>query len=210
MTKRLTVIALLCGLSALPPDGYAQDKKAHAADEAERAPPLAHGHRAAQPRRAKAALAQHARRHRLKRGRASVGRVEGEDRRGAVLRVRVEDGGGELGFAPQLDGDRPGLRVTVKRGEGTKWLAELTPDRATRQQLARAYDPTGRTAEIGEVIRLEVRAPGRVITSGVLPTGRGVEAERNGDKAILLLPVKTALSDRDGDGDFVWDISWLK
>ena len=60
------------------------------------------------------------------------------------------------------------------------------------------------------MIRLEVRAPGRVITSGVLPTGRGVEAERNGDKAILLLPVKTALSDRDGDGDFVWDISWLK
>ena len=119
-------------------------------------------------------------------------------------------GDGGVTFAPQLEGDRPGLRVTLRRGPDANWIASLAPDAADRKKLARAYDPTGRTAEIGDVIRLEVRAPGRVITSGVLPTGRGVEAERKGDKAILLLPVKTALSDRDGDGDFVWDISWLK
>ncbi|MGC6488350.1 MAG: hypothetical protein ACON4Z_11940 [Planctomycetota bacterium] len=119
-------------------------------------------------------------------------------------------GDGGVTFAPQLDGDRPGLRVTLRRGPDARWVSLLSPDAARRKQLARAYDPTGRTSEIGDVIRLEVRAPGRVIASGVLPTGRGVEADRDGDKATLLLPVRTALRDPSGEGDFVWDISWLK
>ncbi len=134
-----------------------------------------------------------------------AGLISSQGRFDALAALKV--GGGELGFAPQLDGDRPGLRVTVKRGEGTKWLTELTPDRATRQQLARAYDPTGRTAEIGDVVRLEVRVPGEVIASGVLPTGRGVEADRDGRKAILLLPTRAVTDDGD---DFVWDITWRK
>ena len=121
----------------------------------------------------------------------------------------IDLGDGGVTFAPQLNGERPGLRVTFRRGPDAGWVSLLAPDAATRKKLAGAYDPTGRTNEIGDVLRIEVRAPGRVISSGVLPSGRGVEADRDGDKAVLLLPVKTALSDRDGDGDFVWDISWL-
>ena len=55
--------------------------------------------------------------------------------------------------------------------------------------------------------RLEVRVPGEVIASGVLPTGRGVEADRDGRKAILLLPTRAVTDDGD---DFVWDITWRK
>lgn len=119
-------------------------------------------------------------------------------------------GDGGVTFSPQLDGDRPGLRVRLRRGADAAWVSQLTPARAERQALAKAYDPTGRTGEVGDVIRLEVRAPGRVLASGVLPTGRGVEADRDGDKAVLLLPARTLRTDKDGDGDFVWDISWLK
>ena len=119
-------------------------------------------------------------------------------------------GDGGVTFSPQLEGDRPGLRVRLRRGADAAWVSQLTPARAQRQALAKAYDPTGRTNEVGDVIRLEVRAPGRVLASGVLPTGRGVEADRDGDKAVLLLPARTLRTDKDGDGDFVWDISWLK
>ena len=73
--------------------------------------------------------------------------------------------------------------------------------------MAKAYDPTGRTDEIGDVLRIEVAAPGPVITSGVLPTGRGVDVDRDGRKAILLLPVATMLEEGDA---FIWDISWLR
>ena len=52
--------------------------------------------------------------------------------------------------------------------------------------MAQAYDPTGRTKEIGDILRLEVAAPTNVITSGVLPTGRGVEAAVVADRALAL------------------------
>lgn len=116
-------------------------------------------------------------------------------------------GDGEVTFSPQLTGDRPGLRVTFQRGPKCKWVAPLAPGKASRKEMAKAYDPTGRTREIGEVLRIEVAAPGEVITSGVLPTGRGVDVDRDGKKAVLLLPVATLLEEGDA---FVWDISWLR
>lgn len=115
-------------------------------------------------------------------------------------------GDGSLRFSPQLDGDRPGLRVHLRRGPGTPWIDALAPDQATRRKLAKAYDPTGRTKEIGDVLRLEIAAPGNIVTSGVLPTGRGVDAGQEGKRAYLLLPVGTASEAGD---DFVWDVSWL-
>lgn len=115
-------------------------------------------------------------------------------------------GDGDVTFSPQLDNDRPGLRVTLKRGPECNWVKQLVPGLEQRKQFAGAYDPTGRTREIGDVLRLEVQAPNQVITSGVLPTGRGVSVDRDGKKAILLLPVRTAMEKGDV---FVWDISWL-
>lgn len=119
----------------------------------------------------------------------------------------VSLGDGEVTFAPQLDGDRPGLRVMLQRGPNCKWIEALVPDEAARKRMAKAYDPSGRTKEIGDVLRIEIAAPGSVITSGVLPTGRGVQADRDGNNAVLLLPVRTAL--KDGN-PFAWDISWLR
>lgn len=116
-------------------------------------------------------------------------------------------GDGEVTFSPQLDGDRPGLRVRITRGPDAKWIDSLVPDQKARQQMAKAYDPSGRTKEIADVLRFEVAAPGDVITSGVLPTGRGVAADRDGKRATLLVPVRTA---REAGDAFVWDISWMQ
>ncbi|MCB9876184.1 MAG: hypothetical protein H6835_01170 [Planctomycetes bacterium] len=122
-----------------------------------------------------------------------------------IGQLKLGDGG--VTFTPQLDGERPGLRVTLARGPKTPWIETLVPDQPTRRRLAKAYDPTGRTKEIADVLRIEVQAPGAVITSGVLPNGRGVTADREGDRAFLLLPLRTALEEGD---PFVWDISWMK
>lgn len=123
----------------------------------------------------------------------------------AIGELQLGDGG--VRFSPQLDGDRPGLRVHLRRGPGTPWIEALAPDPATRKKLAKAYDPTGRTKEIADVLRLEIATPGSVVTSGVLPTGRGVDVGQEGKRAYLLLPVNTASEAGD---DFVWDISWMR
>lgn len=135
--------------------------------------------------------------------RAALVASQGTFARIADLRL----GDGTLTFQPDLDGERPGLRVRLKRGPGTTWIEALVPDRDTRRSMAGAYDPTGRTKEIAEVLRLEIETPATVITSGVLPTGRGVEADREGRRAVLLLPVRTAVEPGE---DFVWEISWLR
>ena len=123
---------------------------------------------------------------------------------------KIEDlkfGDASLTFIPQLDGERPGLRVHLKRGPGTAWIEALVPDQATRRKLAQAYDPTGRTNDIADVLRIEIVAPDEVITSGALPTGRGVVAEKENKRAYLLLPVRTAI---EAGEDFVWEISWVR
>lgn len=121
-----------------------------------------------------------------------------------IAALRLGDGG--VTFQPQLGGDRPGLRVQLKRGPGTPWIEALVPDLDTRRRTAKAYDPTGKTSEIADVLRIEIETPGAVLTSGVLPSARGVEAASDGKRAYLLLPVRTALEAGD---DFVWDVSWL-
>ena len=118
----------------------------------------------------------------------------------------VSLGKGEVTFLPQLGGDRPGLRVTFQRGPECQWVAHLTPGKDKRRALAKAYDPKGRTREIGDVLRIELVAPGQVITSGVLPTDRGVNTDRDDNKAILLLPVARVIEEGDA---FVWDIGWI-
>ena len=133
-----------------------------------------------------------------------AGLVSSQGRFDAISDVKL--GANEVTFAPQLEGERPGLRVTLNRGPERKWVRSLAPAREQRKGMAKAYDPTGRTKQVGDVLRLEIEAPGNVITSGVLPSGRGVEADREGSRATLLLPVRTALEEGDS---FVWDISWM-
>lgn len=113
-------------------------------------------------------------------------------------------GDGEVRFL-STDEDLPRLRVILRRGPQLAWVAGLTPGEKDRQDLAKVHDPSGKTREIGDVIRLEVQLPDTVISSGVAPSTRGVEADHERNRAHLLLPVDQLLSRGD---DLVWDVTW--
>jgi hypothetical protein len=114
-------------------------------------------------------------------------------------------GGEGLRFSAQLGDEQPHLRVYLQRGAGAEWCKGLVPDAAVRRAMARVYDPTGRTQEIGDTLRIEFAVPGEVVTSDVNPGGRGVEPAHERKRAYLLIPVKTLLEAAD---EMVWDISW--
>lgn len=117
--------------------------------------------------------------------------------------LKIGDGG--LRFSPRLGEDQPHLRVFVPRGPASEWVKALVPNQTTRRAMAKVYDPTGRTEEIGDLIRIEVTLPTEAITSDVNPGGRGVEAAHERKRAYLLIPVKSALEAGD---EWIWDISW--
>lgn len=124
---------------------------------------------------------------------------------GAFARITdLAFGDGEIRFLASND-DLPRLRVILRRGPDLSWVPTLTPDAKTRQTLATVHDPTGRTREIGDTIRIEIDLPDTVVASGVQPTVRGVEAAHDRKRAYLSLPVDELLQRGD---DLVWDISW--
>lgn len=113
---------------------------------------------------------------------------------------------GDIRFSGKTgDGEIPRLRVFVPRGPEATWVKVLAPDQETRKRLAKVQDPSGKTREIGENLLLEIQFPDLVISSGVLPSGRGVEAAHERNKATLLVPAQTAIEKGD---DLVWDITW--
>ncbi|MEO6593373.1 MAG: hypothetical protein ABIP94_01320, partial [Planctomycetota bacterium] len=114
-------------------------------------------------------------------------------------------GSGGITFSADLSDPRPNLRVFLQRGPEAEWVKALVPNQADRHAMAKVYDPTGRTAEIGDMLRIEINVPGKVFASGVRPTGRGVEAAYEGQRAYLLIPVRTA---QDKGDAFEWSVSW--
>lgn len=115
-------------------------------------------------------------------------------------------GDGSIRFDAELGDVRPNLRVFLKRGPDAEWVRELVPTLAEeRRAMAKLYDPTGRTNEIGDTLRIEVSVPGEVFASGVRPAGRGIEAAHEGKRAYLLVPVRTAL---DAGDELEWSFSW--
>lgn len=118
---------------------------------------------------------------------------------------QLKFGGGGLHFATNLDGDLPSVRVYIPRGPAAAWVKSLAPARGIRRKLAKVYDPTGKTREVGDVIRLEIELPGNVVASSVYPTGRGIEADRERRRAFLLLPARSVA---DAGEELVWDITW--
>lgn len=117
----------------------------------------------------------------------------------------LEFGSGGIRFAASLGDNQPHLRVFLKRGPGIDWLRLLVPEDEIRLPMAKVYDPTGKTKEIGDAVRIEISAPGEVVSSGVNPTGRGVEANLERKRAYLVLPLR-AISE-PGE-ELVWDVSW--
>lgn len=116
----------------------------------------------------------------------------------------VELGQGEVRFAPGADG-APRLRVSLTRKKDLAWVKALVPDEATRKSLAKVQDPNSKQREIADTIRFEIRLPDQVVSSGVAPTGRGIEATHEQTRASLMLPVAAMLTDGD---ELTWDISW--
>lgn len=120
-----------------------------------------------------------------------------------IKALKLGDGG--IRFDADLADARPNLRVKLTRGPDAAWVKALVPDLETRRKMAKVYDPTGRTNEIGDTLRIEVSAPGEVFASGVRPAGRGVEAAHEGKRAYLLIPVRTAL---EAGEELEWSFSW--
>lgn len=112
---------------------------------------------------------------------------------------------GSIQFAPRLDGEPLSLRVTIQRGPNAGWVKALVPNRDTRRAIAPVYDPSGKTREIADLIRLEIAGPSDANGSSVLPVARGVSADRDGSRAVLLIPAQTAAEAGD---PLVWDITW--
>lgn len=134
--------------------------------------------------------------------RASVVASQGTFQRLADVKVGGDNG---LRFAATLGGEQPSVRVYVPRGPTAAWIKALVPARAARRTMAKVYDPTGRTREVGDVIRLEIELPSEVVASSVHPAGRGVEADRERRRAFLLLP---AASVTEAGEELVWDVTW--
>lgn len=133
--------------------------------------------------------------------RAGIACVQGSFARIDDLRL----GNGGIRFVAELADERPSMRVFVQRGPDAEWVTALVPDQAARRAMAKVYDPSGRTKEIGDVLRIEVAVPGQVFASGVRPGGRGIEASHEGKRAYLLVPVRTALEAGD---ELEWSFSW--
>lgn len=117
----------------------------------------------------------------------------------------VKFGDGELRFVAATGDELPRLRVFVQRGPAAKWVQALVPDLEGRRAMAKVYDPSGKTKEIGDAIRIEIMVPGTVISSGVQPAGRGVDASHERNRAILVIPVATASEKGE---ELVFDLSW--
>ena len=119
---------------------------------------------------------------------------------------KVDFGNGEVRFAVSENKDMPYLRVTIQRGPELSWVQSLVPiDGEIRRKLARVHDPSGKTKEVADTIHIEVQLPDAVVSSGITPAGRGIEASHERNRAYVLLPVKGLLQPGD---ELVWDISW--
>lgn len=112
-------------------------------------------------------------------------------------------GDDSLQVVERIDANK--LTVRLQRSPTAGWVTALVPDKTKRRELALVYDPLGKTKELGDTLRLEFALPGTVNGSSVLPTARGVEAGREGNRAYLTIPVETARENGEG---LAWDITW--
>ncbi len=117
----------------------------------------------------------------------------------------VTFGEGELRFLMTKSPDMPGLRVLIRRDPELKWVKQLAPDAEQRRALARLLDPTGRTREVADSVRLELQLPNVVISSGYEPPARGMEASHERNRAYLILPISSLL---EAGEDLAWAVNW--
>lgn len=119
--------------------------------------------------------------------------------------VNLDFGDQSVRIVPRLEGEGPSLRIHLQRGPAAGWVQCLALPLERRTPLTKVYDPTGKTLDFADVLRLEIENQTDVVGSSVLPSARGVEAGRDGKRAWLVIPVATAMA---AGPDLVWDVSW--
>jgi hypothetical protein len=100
------------------------------------------------------------------------------------------------------------VRVQLPRGDGAKWHRALVPLTADERHEARdALDPSGKSKDAGESIKIEIELPKNVVGNGLIGKTRGVKSSSDGAVATLLVPVETA---RTAGDSIVWHLTWQK
>jgi len=100
------------------------------------------------------------------------------------------------------------LHVTLPRGEAAAWARALVPLNAEeRARSAQAFDPSGRSDQVGATVKFEITLPSNVIGNGLQGRTRGVKVSAENEVATLVVPLETALSPGE---PFVWHVTWEK
>ena len=100
------------------------------------------------------------------------------------------------------------LRVSLPRGEKVRWAEALVPlSKDERARAALALDPSGKSKDVGETIKIEITLPSDAIGNGVTGKTRGMKASAEGNVATLLVPVDIAKTAGD---PIVWHLTWQK
>lgn len=98
--------------------------------------------------------------------------------------------------------------LTLPRGETAQWPRVLVPMNAEeRAKAAKAFDPSGKTAQVGATLKLEITLPANVLGNALSGKSRGVRVSAEGEVATLLVPIETALSAGD---PLIWHLTWQR
>jgi hypothetical protein len=96
--------------------------------------------------------------------------------------------------------------VTIPRGANVAWAKALVPlGPEDRAKSARAFDPSGKTSEVGATIKFEVTLPASAIGNGLKGKVRGVKVSAEGEVATLIVPIEVALTEGD---PLIWHLTW--
>lgn len=98
------------------------------------------------------------------------------------------------------------LHITLPRGENAAWARALVPLNAEeRARSAQAFDPSGKSDQVGATVKFEVSLPSNVIGNGLQGRTRGVKVSAENEVATLVVPLETALTAGES---LVWHVTW--
>lgn len=98
------------------------------------------------------------------------------------------------------------LHITLPRGEAAAWARALVPLSAEdRKKSAAAFDPSGKSDQVGATVKFEISLPSNVIGNGLQGRTRGVKVSAENEVATLIVPLETALTAGE---PLVWHVTW--
>jgi hypothetical protein len=116
---------------------------------------------------------------------------------------------GDISFDVEVtDHGMVSMEVVIPLGAAVRWpqlVAPMSPEQ--RAESARAFDPDGRVKALGSTFKLLIDLPSDVVATGITPHLLGVTASSEGDEAVLLVSVDTALA---AHGSLRWHVTWMQ